>query len=124
MMELVGTDWVTFVAVTLVLSGGAAYMTGMAMANRWRPTWMVVGYSLLLGCADRFAVYALADGKLLLISGYLIDTAILMVIALLSYRMNKARNMVDQYPWIYERSGLFGWRNARETDASNRKLPG
>jgi len=116
MMELVGTDWVTFVAVTLVLSGGAAYMTGLAMANHWRPTWMVIGYSLLLGCADRFAVYALADGEVFLISGYIIDTAILMVIAMLSYRMAKARNMVDQYPWIYERVGLFGWRNARDPD--------
>ncbi len=113
MIELVGTDWFTFVAVTLVLSGGAAYMTGQAMANRWRSTWVVVGYSLLLGCADRFGVYALADGELWLITGYLIDTAILMAIALLSYRMTKARNMVEQYPWLYERAGLFGWREGQ-----------
>ena len=110
MTELIGTDWVTFVAVTLILSGGAAYMIGQAMANHWKPIWLVVGYSLLLGCADRFAVYALADGELWLVAGYIIDTAILMIIALLSYRMTKARNMVEQYPWLYERSGLFGWR--------------
>jgi hypothetical protein len=114
MMELVGTDWVVFVAVTLVLGGGAAYMTGQAMANRWRPTWMVIGYSILLGCADRFAVFALADGDLWLISGYLIDTVILMAIAFVSYRATKARKMVEQYPWIYERAGLFGWRNPRD----------
>jgi hypothetical protein len=118
-MALVGTDWVTFIAVTLILSGGAAYMTGLAMANRWRPTWMVVGYGLLLGCADRFAVYALANGDVFLISGYVIDTAILMVIAMLSYRMAKARNMVDQYPWIYERVGLFGWRNVQDSGPAN-----
>jgi len=113
MIGVLGTTWVVFVLVTLVLAGGAAYMTGMAMANRWRPVWMVVGYSLMLGCADRFAVYALGHGDLWLITGYLIDTAILMAIALLSYRLNKARNMVEQYPWIYERTGLFGWRDAR-----------
>ena len=116
MMELVGTDWVTFVIVTLIISGGAAYMTGQAMANRWRPTWNVVGYSLLLGCADRFAVYALADGDLWLPTGYVIDTAILMVIALLSFRMTKARNMVEQYPWLYERAGLFGWREGKHSE--------
>ncbi|MEM7122705.1 MAG: DUF6867 family protein [Pseudomonadota bacterium] len=110
MIELLGTDWIVFLIVTLILGGGAAFLTGQAMANRWRPTWMVIGYSLLLGCADRFAVYALADGALWLITGYVIDTVILTVVALIAYRMNKARNMVEQYPWIYERNGLFGWR--------------
>lgn len=112
MIDVLGTDWVVFVVVTLVLGGGAAFLTGQAMANRWRPTWVVIGYSLLLGCADRFAVYALADGDLWLITGYVIDTAILMVIALVAFRLNKARNMVEQYPWIYERNGPFGWREA------------
>lgn len=115
MTELVGTTWVAFVAVTLILGGGAAYLTGQAMANRWRPAWLVAEYSLLLGCADRFAIYALAQGELWLVTGYVIDTVILMAIALLSYRMTKARNMVEQYPWIYERTGLFGWRDARDS---------
>ncbi len=115
MTELIGTTWLVFVVVTLVLGGGAAFLTGQAMANRWRPTWMVVGYSLLLGCADRFAVYALADGELWLITGYIIDTVILTAIALVAYRMNKARNMVEQYPWIYERNGLFGWRETTDS---------
>ena len=110
MIDLLGTNWIVFLIVTLILGGGAAFLTGQAMANRWRPTWMVIGYSLLLGCADRFAVYALADGDLWLITGYVIDTVILTVIALVAYRLNKARNMVEQYPWIYERNGLFGWR--------------
>jgi len=114
MMDLVGTDWASFIAVTLVLAGGAAYLTGQAMANRWRPAWLVAAYGVLLGGADRFAVFALAKGELWLISGYLIDTAILMAIALLSYRMAKARNMAKQYPWIYERTGLLGWRDARD----------
>jgi Domain of unknown function (DUF6867) len=113
MTALTGTSWVTFIAVTVILAGGAAYLCGQAMANRWRPAWMVVCYGLLLGAADRFAVYALGHGDLWLVTGYIIDTAILMAIALLSYRMTKARNMVEQYPWIYERTGLFGWRNVR-----------
>ena len=25
-------------------------------------------------------------------------------------RITQARKMVTQYPWIYERNGLFGWR--------------
>jgi branched-chain amino acid transport system ATP-binding protein len=30
--------------------------------------------------------------------------------ALFSYRLTKARKMVSQYPWLYERSGLLNWR--------------
>lgn len=43
-------------------------------------------------------------------TGFLIDTTILIGISLLAYRMTQARKMVGQYPWLYERSGLLGWR--------------
>jgi len=69
-----------------------------------------VGYSLLLGLADRFVIFSLFGGELLLLSGYVIDTAVIMAIALLSYRLTRARTMVAQYPWLYERAGPFGWR--------------
>jgi len=110
MSELLGTTWPVFIAVTLVLAGGAAWMTGQALANRWRPAWQVAGYSLLLGLADRFITYALFGGELLSVTGYLIDTAIIMAVALVCYRLTKAGNMVAQYPWIYRREGLFSWR--------------
>ncbi|MBT7526201.1 MAG: hypothetical protein HN658_02755, partial [Rhodospirillales bacterium] len=44
------------------------------------------------------------------VSGFLIDFMVITSIGLLSWRLMKAHMMVRQYPWIYARSGLFGWR--------------
>ena len=117
MIDVLGTSWPVFVGITVVLLGFAAWMTGQAMANTWRPLWQVVPYSLLLCFADRFLTWGLFEPErievLWLVSGYLIDTAVLMGFALLAYRLTKVRKMVSQYPWIYEQAGPFGWREKR-----------
>lgn len=107
---LLGTTLDVWIGITLVLTGGASYMTGQAIARTWRPLWQVVAYSLLLAVASRFFVYALFDGNMLLASGYVIDAAVLMVIGLLAFRINQVQMMVNQYPWLYERAGPFGYR--------------
>lgn len=98
-----------FIGITLVFMGGCAFMTGNALASTWRPLWQVVPYGLGLGLADRFLCFALFHGSLLSLPGYLLDSAILLSIALAAYRMTQARRMVTQYPWLYDRAGLFGW---------------
>ena len=110
MSEVLGTTPEVFVGLTLVIMGFAAYMTGQGLANTWRPVWQPVLYCALLGFADRFLVFALYDGELLSLTGYLIDSAALIAIALFAYRSSQARRMVSQYPWLYDRAGLFGWR--------------
>jgi hypothetical protein len=91
-------------------------MTGQALANAWQPQWQVVVYCLLLGLLDRFLGFALFGGPLLSVAGYLIDTAVLLAIGLFAYRFMRAYRMVSQYPWLYERAGLFSWREKdRET---------
>jgi hypothetical protein len=50
--------WV-FVLLTLIIGGGAAALTGRAIASAWRPWWQVVGFALLLGAAVRFLHFAL-----------------------------------------------------------------
>ena len=114
MIEVLGTSWQVFVGITLVLLGFAAWMTGQGLARTWRPMWQAVPYSLLLGLADRFLTWGLFDPEnvdvLWLISGYLIDTAVLLGYALIAYRLTKVRKMVSQYPWIYEQVGPFAWR--------------
>ena len=107
---VLGTSPGVFLGITLVFMGGCAYMAGQALASTWRPAWHTLPYCLLLGCADRFLVYALFNGRLLSTAGYLVDTAILAVIGLLAYRITRARQMALQYPWLYQRSGLFSWR--------------
>ena len=110
MEMLLGTTLPVFIGVTVLLMGFAAFMTGQALANTWRSAWQVVSYSLLLGCADRFLTWSLFEGALFSLSGYLIDTAVLLAICLFAYRITQANKMVSQYPWVYERRGLFGWR--------------
>ena len=99
-----------FVGVTIIFMGGCAFMTGQAVANTWRPLWHVLAYCLGLGAADRFLSFALFGAPLLSLAGYLLDTALLAAIAAAAWRATRARRMCLQYPWLYERVGLFGWR--------------
>ncbi len=118
MEELLGTTWPVFIGLTLILFGGAAFMTGQALANGWQPAWKIAPYALLLGAGDRFLTYALFQGELITVPGTLSHTAILAAICLLAHRLTKARKMVSQYPWIYQRVGLFGWREKPGRDAA------
>jgi len=118
MESILGTTVGVFITITLCIMGFAAYMTGQALANTWKPWWHIVVYCVLLGFADRFLTFALFDGELLSVSGYLVDTAVIGAIGLFGYRLNQAGKMVRQYPWLYERVGLLGWR---ERDAAGRE---
>ena len=111
MEELLGTRLAVFLGLTVVLFGGAAFLTGEAVARTWRPWWQIVPYALLLGLGDRFLIYALFEGELLSPSGYLIHTLVLLVIAGFSYRITRVYCMLKQYPWLYERAGLLSWRS-------------
>ena len=110
-----GASIAVFIGLTVCLMGFAAYMTGQALANTWRPWWLVIVYGALLGLFDRFLGFALFDGELLSVGGYAVDTAVLVAIGLFAFRLTQAHRMVSQYPWLYERSGLFGWRNRGDT---------
>jgi hypothetical protein len=105
-----GTTPGVTIALTLIFMGGCALMTGRALARVWRPAWQVVPYILLLGAADRFLTYALFEGRLLSLSGFVADVLILMILAGLSYQETRARMMVSQYPWLFDRAGPLVWR--------------
>jgi len=111
MESLLGTSPGVFLGLTVILFGGAAFMTGQALALTWRPLWHIVPYSLLLAVGDRFLTFALFQGTLLAPLGYLVHAAVLLAIAAVAYRATQANKMVAQYPWLYERSGLFSWRS-------------
>lgn len=103
-------DWPTFIGITLVLFGFAAFMTGQAIAATWRPAGWVVAYCLMLGAADRFVVWSLFGGELSSIGGYLTDAAALTGIGLVAYLLTRARKMESQYPWMIKRTSPFTWR--------------
>jgi hypothetical protein len=107
---LLGTTPDVFLGLTVILFGGAAFMTGQALAETWRPRWHAIPYAVLLGAGARFLTFALFEGTLLSVSGYVIGTAILLAVCLGAYRVTQVRRMVVQYPWLYERAGMFNWR--------------
>jgi len=110
MEAILGTTVGVFIGVTVAVMGGAAYMTGQALANTWRPLWQLVGYCALLSLGARFLIFALFEGELLSLSGVLIDAAVLIAIGLLSYRMRHVARTVQQYPWLYRRTSLWSYR--------------
>jgi hypothetical protein len=99
-----------FGLVTVVMGGWAAWMTGRAMALTWKPYWQLVLYLFILAGAVRFIHYALFEGTLLTLHYYLVDAVVLLVIGSLGFRYYRARQMATQYRWLYERTGLFSWR--------------
>lgn len=111
------TSFWVFFFLTVVLAGGAAAMTGRALARQWRPYRQVVFYSALLGCADRFLHWGLFldfpldvyKGSLFSIHYYLVDTAILVLFASIAWRMTRTRQMTNQYRWLYRRTSPFTW---------------
>jgi hypothetical protein len=110
MQSLLGTSLGVFLGLTVILIGGAAIMTGRALADAWKSPWQVVSACFGLALADRFLVYALFGGELLHLSGFLIDFAVITVMALVAHRLTVVHKMVAQYPWRYERESLWSFR--------------
>src|ERR1700742_1442705 len=102
------------VLVTGLLGGGAAFLAGRAIAQTWRPYWSVLVYMAMLGAAVRFVHFALFEATLLSPPSYLADTAWLIVVGALAWRMTRAGQMATQYYWLYERTGPLSWRARAE----------
>jgi Domain of unknown function (DUF6867) len=114
MSELYAAEtFLQVVLVTGVIGGGAALLAGRAIATTWRPYWYVIAYMLLLGAGVRFLHYALFQGDILSLPSYLADTLYVVAVSSISYRMTRARQMARQYPWLYEQTGPFSWRERR-----------
>ena len=101
------------VLVTGVIGGGAALLAGRAISSTWRSYWYVIAYMLLLGAGVRFLHLALFMGDILSLPSYLVDTLYLLAVGSVAFRMTRARQMARQYPWLYEQTGPFSWRERR-----------
>jgi hypothetical protein len=110
MQSLLGTSLGVFVGLTVIIVGGAAIMTGRALADGWKPPWQVVFACFGLALADRFLVYALFGGDLLSVSGLLASFVVITVLALIAHRLTVVHKMIAQYPWRYERQSLWTYR--------------
>lgn len=103
-------NWLQVVMVTGVIGGGAALLAGRAIALTWRPYWYVIAYMLLLGAGVHFLHFALFSGDILSLPSYLADALYVVLVASISFRMTRAGQMARQYPWLYERTSPFTWR--------------
>jgi hypothetical protein len=93
----------------LVVVGPASFAAGHAVATTWRHWAQMVFYTALLSATLRFLDYALAGGELWSIAGFLLGWGAQMGIGAFAYRLTQTRQMVRQYPWLYQRKGLLGW---------------
>jgi hypothetical protein len=101
--------WV-FLLVTIAMGGGAAFMTGKAIAQTWRPYWQIPLYVLAIAAAVRFFHYALFAEILISAKNYAVDFAVTLAAAALGHRFVRAGQMARQYHWIYRRKGPLGTR--------------
>ena len=100
----------TVILLTLLMGGLAAYASGKAIAQTWRPFWHVPLYMLIVAAAVRFCHFALFEEELFSLSSYMIDFAVALAAASLGYRLVRARQMAVQYGWLFRRRGPLGWR--------------
>ena len=111
--------WV-FILLTVMLGGSAAWVTGKAIAQTWRPFWQVPAYALLLTAGVRFLHFALFEEPLLPFQNWLVDYAVLLILAVLGHRRMRALQISSQYSWLFTAMGPFGWR--RKTVEAERSL--
>ena len=109
------TSFGVFLLVTVILGGGAAYLTGRAVALTWRPALQLVAYAAGLTFFVRFINYALFSGTLLTPWYALVDFAVLLAIGGIGFRLTRTTQMVGQYSWLYERQSPLSWRQRRQT---------
>ena len=105
-----GETIIEIVLVTGLIGGGAAWLSGRAIAAAWGGPSRVVVTALLLGAAARFFHYALFQGELLSVPSFACDTLIFLIVGLVSWRTTQVSQMVRQYPWLYVRTGPLTWR--------------
>ena len=100
----------TFLLVTVAMGGSAAYQSGKAVAQTWRPYWHVPLYMLVLALGVRFCHFALFAEPLVSLKNYVVDFAVALALASLGFRLVRARQMTTQYRWLFARSSPLGWR--------------
>ncbi len=110
-----------FLLVTIILGGGAAFLSGRAIALTWRPWWQVAAYMFVLGGVVRFFHMALFQGHLLTLHYYAVDTVFCLMFGFLGYQITRAGQMAEQYAWLYRRAGPINW--AKKRPAPNAAAP-
>lgn len=106
-------NFASFLVVTIFLGGGAAYLTGRAVALTWRSWRQLAAYLAILTCAVRFIHYALFGGTLLSLHYFIVDLIFVAIFAALGQRITRSGQMTTQYRWVYVRRTPLFWARRR-----------
>jgi hypothetical protein len=117
--ELLGAPPAVFLGLTVVLVGGAAILAGQAIATNWKPAWQVALACVGLALADRFLIFALFGGRLLSLYGFLVHFAVILAMGLVAWRIARAGRIVRQYPWRFQRTSLFSFKERTDAAAAS-----
>jgi hypothetical protein len=107
---ILGNSYAVFAGFTVTCMCSAAAFLGMTFAREWRPARHLLPFGIALGLIDRLVAHALFQADLFSPGGFTIDTYCILLAAVLAYRLTLAAQLQRQYPWIYRRFLLFGWR--------------
>ncbi len=108
---ILGNSLAVFAGLTLLCMGSGAALIGTYLARQWKSARNIVPYAAGLGLLDRLLGHALFGGDLLSATGFAIDTYVILMAALLAYHRVLGRMLERQYPWMYRRFLIFGWRS-------------
>ncbi len=81
-----GNGWV-FLLVTVIIGGTAAFLSGRAIAQTWRPYWHIPLYMVPIAASVRFFHYALFHEPMISLQNYIVDFAVVLAAASLGYRI-------------------------------------
>lgn len=96
------TFW-EFLLVTVVFAGGAAWLTGRAIANSWQGLTQIIIYMVLLTGATRFIHFSLFSGTLLSLHYYIVDLIVLLAAAAAGFMGTRRQQMERQYVFLESR---------------------
>ena len=99
-----------FLFLTVILGGGAAFMAGRSTARSWGSPVSLFISMLVLNAGLRFLHFALFQADLLSVEHFIVQGVLLEIFAFIGYRMTLAKLMVTKYPWLYEKTSPFSWR--------------
>lgn len=113
-------SFVYFLILTVLIGGGAAWMTGRACALTWKSFGVALIYMFLLAIAVRFLHYVIPyynddgdnmayHGQFLSLHYYIMNFIVLCIFCGLGYRYTRVQQMVHQYKWLYRKTSIFSY---------------
>jgi len=87
----------TFLLLTVVLGGGAAFISGKSVAETWRPFMQLPVYMVLLAAGVRFLHFALFEEPFFAPASFVVDFLVLSGFAVTGHRLARSRQMAMQY---------------------------